>query len=397
MPDAFQAPSASPEPPELTQSGRAKRSTCLPAHYRDILPEVLTPVGESASEQHRDDTPPSITRRVNLIVRDGFNTIANSFGLWRQYLHRPMYDPDSLITLDDMSNQFSPETSDSLPEVAVPKRAIPPSTNASTSLLMSWQNNGHTTKSAGQLNSLIHDVLLDPKFKVDDLRGFNAERAEKQVEKDAANAFPLLKDFTNTSVGIEVPSGDKSIPSHIFSVPGLYYRSLVSVIKAAFADPLSRHFHFTPFKLFHKVRSTAAQIRVFSEIYNSDAFIKEHDNIRLRGALPPDDQNCKREKVVAALMFWSDSTHLANFGTAKLWPIYMLFGNLSKYIRAKPNSGAEHHIAYIPSVSHYLCNRPKNHFQQRFSFRTRCKMNSPNFMRSGQLKKRTFLLTAVVN
>ncbi|KAJ7185362.1 hypothetical protein C8R46DRAFT_377085 [Mycena filopes] len=49
-------------------------------------------------------------------------------------------------------------------------------------------------------------------------------------------------------------------------------------------------------------------------------------------------------------MFWSDSTHLANFGNAKLWPIYMLFGNLSKYIRAKPNSGAEHHVAYIPSL-----------------------------------------------
>jgi hypothetical protein len=50
-------------------------------------------------------------------------------------------------------------------------------------------------------------------------------------------------------------------------------------------------------------------------------------------------------------MFWSDLTHLANFGTAKLWPIYMLFGNLSKYIRVKPNAGAEHHVAYIPSVS----------------------------------------------
>jgi len=45
-----------------------------------------------------------------------------------------------------------------------------------------------------------------------------------------------------------------------------------------------------------------------------------------------DDPNCKQEKVVAALMFWSDTTHLATFGTARMWPIYMLFGNLSKYI-----------------------------------------------------------------
>jgi len=49
-------------------------------------------------------------------------------------------------------------------------------------------------------------------------------------------------------------------------------------------------------------------------------------------------------------MFWSDTTHLANFGTAKLWPIYMFFGNLSKYTRAEPSSHACYHVAYIPSL-----------------------------------------------
>jgi Plavaka transposase len=50
-------------------------------------------------------------------------------------------------------------------------------------------------------------------------------------------------------------------------------------------------------------------------------------------------------EIVAALMFWSDSTHLANFGTAKLWPIYLLFGNVSKYICGQPKSGACQHVA----------------------------------------------------
>ena len=53
---------------------------------------------------------------------------------------------------------------------------------------------------------------------------------------------------------------------------------------------------------------------------------------------------------MAALMFWSDSTHLANFGTAKLWPIYMFLGNLSKYTRSHPTAHACHHLAYIPSL-----------------------------------------------
>lgn len=140
----------------------------------------------------------------------------------------------------------------------------------------------------------------------------------------------------------------KGVPPRTFSVPGLLHRNLTGIIKAVFSSPLARHFHFSPFKLFHEVSSDVEE-RIFSEVYNSDVFIEENDKVQ--GApLPPDEPDCKREKVVAALMFWSDSTHLANFGTAKLWPIYLLFGNISKYIRGQPNSGACQHVAYIPSL-----------------------------------------------
>jgi hypothetical protein len=64
-------------------------------------------------------------------------------------------------------------------------------------------------------------------------------------------------------------------------------------------------------------------------MYDSDVFLDEHDKVQ---CTPTDDPTCKREKVIAALMFWSDATHLATFGTAKLWPIYMLFGNLTEYV-----------------------------------------------------------------
>jgi len=87
--------------------------------------------------------------------------------------------------------------------------------------------------------------------------------------------------------------------------------------------------------------------RIFSEIYDSDVLWDEHNKVQ---RAVTDDPMCKWEKVVAALMFWSDATHLASFGTAKLWPIYMLFGNLSKYVRCQPDSGATKHIAYIPTL-----------------------------------------------
>ena len=56
------------------------------------------------------------------------------------------------------------------------------------------------------------------------------------------------------------------------------------------------------------------------------------------------------EYATLALLLWSDETCLSNFGTAKLWPIYLYFGNISKYTRGRPTEFAAHHLAYIPSV-----------------------------------------------
>jgi len=53
-------------------------------------------------------------------------------------------------------------------------------------------------------------------------------------------------------------------------------------------------------------------------------------------------------------MFWSDAMHLTDFGIAKLWSIYLLLGNLLKYIRAEPNSGATNYLAYISSLDDAL-------------------------------------------
>jgi hypothetical protein len=69
-------------------------------------------------------------------------------------------------------------------------------------------------------------------------------------------------------------------------------------------------------------------------------------------ALPqnPEDRS-DTEVAIGAIMLWSDLTHLTNFGSAALWPIYLFFGNLSKYARGMPSTLAAHHLAYIPSVS----------------------------------------------
>jgi hypothetical protein len=216
---------------------------------------------------------------------------------------------------------------------------------------MRWINTGSKSKSEGEVDRLVNDVLNAPNFQVEDIHNFSTHRENRRF--DTANkANPLEDGFQVTSITIDIPTGQPAdrLPPREYSIPGLHHRKLLNVIKAAFQDPLSHRFHFTPFALTHRSPATNKEQRVYGELYNSDEFINEHKRVQNRSPPPPDDPGCKLEKVIAALMFWSDSTHLTNFGTAALWPIYLYFGNLSKYVRSQPSSGACHHLAYIPSV-----------------------------------------------
>lgn len=147
---------------------------------------------------------------------------------------------------------------------------------------------------------------------------------------------------------ILVPTWEKNSNGNgqIFTVPGFHYRPLTAVIRAAFTEAMSRWFHFTPFKRFWKSPATSQEQRLHDELYMSDAWIQAHDDLQKQRR----DDGCKLEKVIAGLMFWSDSTHLAQFGNAVAWPIYLYFGNQSKYACACPSSGACHAVRFIPTV-----------------------------------------------
>ena len=342
-PPSFPLPLSTPPPPsslsqspQLTQAGRLKRNHRWPVRYEDVNPEPLPPLEED------DEQPTGALPRLHLIVRNRLRTSTNSFGLLREYFYRLSFDPDFFVHEENLQQVGGAD-----PVFILPPSPSPVHRNESVEMLMNWKDSGMSTKSDAEVNRLVNGVLLDPNFKLEDLQGFNVAR-ENQRSDAAEKKSPFFDSFQTADINIEVPSGTSGIPPGTFSVPGLVYRKLTAVIQAAFSSPLASHFHFSPFKLFHRSPSGEEE-RVFSEVYNSDAFIEEHDNVQ-RAPLPPDEPDCKLEKVVVALMVWSDSTHLANFGTAKLWPIYFLFGNISKYIHGQPNSGACQHIAYIPSL-----------------------------------------------
>lgn len=328
--------------PELTQTGRPARRYRLPRRYEDIQPEGPAPI---------PDVPPvvaPIIPRVILHVRDLMRTGLNRFGLLREYLHRPSYDPDSSVPPEELANYAHPEP-------VLPKhdnQPLPPPwpfKNMSTYLILEWMGTGSTQKSVGEVDRLVKDVIRHQDFNIQDLADFSVRRGNKTLDMSdhGGTSTPFSGDaWIESKVDISIPSGMKDVGPKTYSITGLHHRSLVPVMKAAITDSTARRFHFSPFKRIW-FSPTGAEIRCFDEAYTSDAFLETHDKLQKQRNEP----GCTCEKVVLGLMFWSDSTHLANFGTAKVWPVYLYFANLSKYIRCKPNSAASHHIAYIPSVS----------------------------------------------
>lgn len=342
------------------------------------------------------------------------NTAANGYGLFRSYLTVPLTDPETHVSIEDVCDSstfavakpkegnwwrgFGTKTVQNASE-----NIFAPFLNATTFRLMRWFYAGSSMKSLGELDSLVKDVLLADDYNREDLRNFSATRESQRLddwEDEPDNHFSTKDGWHETSVHIRVPAegvvhdGEDTAP--MFEIPAVYYRSITEIIKTTFSSALATNFHLIPFKLYLKPPQAGSELpsvatdhsaqadqnnatqtqsrstsssgsepapqdpasdpdvqRVYSELYNSDAMIEEYERVNTRRA-PCEAAGTygpQIETVIAAIMLWSDSTHLASFGSAALWPIYMFFGNQSKYLRCKPSEFAAHHLAYIPSVS----------------------------------------------
>ena len=80
--------------------------------------------------------------------------------------------------------------------------------------------------------------------------------------------------------------------------------------------------------------------------------IEEHEKLNRQPREKDDPEDLPY--VVFAIMLYSDSTRLANFGGVSLWPAYLYCVNQTKYERGKPSCFAAHHIAYLASVCSIL-------------------------------------------
>lgn len=368
----------------LVQSSRTRRN---PARFHDYTPtsNVPTQVGRYLSKKQRleaakaraDAVQPERDSELQsdrgsdsegnpAPVTHQITTSRDSFGIFRKYSSLSSHNPDDIDPFSDMpSVSFDlasaiqpPDTGAIGSSLTVSSRDDPDpfknSENPTVDLLLSWYSEG-STDGAISLDHLVN-CLRDPHFDISQLEDFSAVSALRQFERKhlnpkSKNALIPGDGWKCGSVTIRVlcvhhPQREEDAPE--FTVDGIWYRDPAEVVTKELMDPGSfDKIHLKPFEEWWCPTEASEPVRVYSEIYTSDAMLqleKEHEEI------PKTTIGPELETFILAALLYSDGTRLAQFGNASLWPVYMFIGNTSKYIRSRPNSFSAHHIAYLPTV-----------------------------------------------
>lgn len=336
--------------PHMSLSERRTRRPIKPKpkHYNDILP---TPPPSLQPQPLPLVENPST--RPALILKY-FQSPRSIFGLRRKYYatESPVHDPEELVTLDDLSSA-QPTVPGAVP--TPDKDGYLPYPNRSSFLLGDWYWSDGVQKSKQSFKRLL-DIVGEPSFSPSDVRNTPWNTIDTTLgssEKDESHDGEWLDadaGWTRTPIKISVPfHSHTSNPGAKDYVGGhLYHRSLVEIIKERISDfTAAQRFHFQPYQLSWSPHPSSYEIPVYGELYTSPSFLKAHHILQNT----PQEPGCSLQRVVVALMFWSDATHLTSFGSAKLWPLYLFFGNESKYRRCRPNCNLCCHTAYFEDVS----------------------------------------------
>lgn len=300
-------------------------------------------------------------------------TNADNFGVYRVYTRKPIYEPSQRSTGDPITN-FEPQSDTNRRPGTAPNQGplhldkpyYHPFSNPSAAAMMLAHHSGVPVQSLQQTTWIAHTLgALGSDLSPLDLSNFDAAVENRKLDAYLTNAsdnvFHREDGWHESSVQIRLPLDKKKMlesEAAEFEVAGVFHRDLIDVISSVFQSDTVKSFNHIPFKEFWKASDDSPPERLYGEIYSSQEMLDVDDNIR-KSCLGDDSDSQDLETVSVPLLLYSDSTHLASFGSASAWPIYMFFGSQSKYVRATPSSYACHHIAYMPSVRHtddlYTC------------------------------------------
>ncbi|KAI0281344.1 hypothetical protein BC826DRAFT_881208, partial [Russula brevipes] len=293
----------------------------------------------------------------------------NDAGLFRIYPVKPTSDPDSNIGLEDVcdsanlavgsfNSSINPLTVIGISQQTQEHPFYAPFPNPSVFRLMSWFYGGSAKKSLADLDSLVQDVINAPDFDPQSFSRFSATKEAKRLDTCDDSATPTqnatflsTRGWLESSLQLSLPCEKTNFVTESkapkFLVSGVFHRDIVDIVVMALQDrEIFPTLHLTPYKEYRVLGKGKPPVRVYGEMYSADAFFEAWETIHIQPRVSGDNL----ERVMVALMLWSDSTCLTNFGNASLWPVYLSLGNQSKYIRTKPQSFSQHHIAYLPSV-----------------------------------------------
>ena len=152
---------------------------------------------------------PSVLRRVILHVFDSLKTIYNVFGVAQEYRHRPSYDPDSFVSVNDLlslpASREPDSTAEELPgcgdHYGHSGTRAPPWPWATMSIwrLMSWKLSGGNQKSNTETTRLVREVLQAPDFNLEDLAAFDVSKESWRFDEPRTNKDVARCEFSADS------------------------------------------------------------------------------------------------------------------------------------------------------------------------------------------------------
>ncbi|KAJ3520920.1 hypothetical protein NMY22_g12533 [Coprinellus aureogranulatus] len=227
----------------------------------------------------------------------------------------------------------------------MPKPSIyGPFKNRTAFSLADWYWNS-TNKSFFDFRKLIA-IMKEPSFSVGDATTINWKTAFDALGANYCDlpnpheaAWITDDGWTSTPIVIDVPfhklMKDNKGATMSYRVGNLRHRRILSVIKEKILNRKdSEQFHYIPFRPMWKPTEESVEVELYGEMYASRAFMAAHEELQ---KLPCTEADRDYERVVVALMFWSDSVQLTTFANASLWPCCLFFGNESKYRRCQPS------------------------------------------------------------
>ncbi|KAH6905405.1 hypothetical protein BKA70DRAFT_1431025 [Coprinopsis sp. MPI-PUGE-AT-0042] len=315
------------EQPEEGRGKRVKSVRHLLMRYRDFLPGQTTlALDSSLAELSENRTPamPDVSTAVSAlpsveippqqtIYEAAHITKQNEFGLYKHYQSPELhpYDPEAFLHLGNFCNTPPQHKDPSHPDNYYP---FP---NRNAFFLGEWRASDDNGKSRAGFAKLLQ-IIGSPDWNPADICGVDWAKID--------NALSSLATDNKDDAWVDESA----------------WRTSTVTIGLRPED----HFHFLPHELRWNPGKGKVDVPVYGEMYNSPAFMQVFKDLQES----PPEEGCSLLRYIVGLMFGSDETVLAQFGTAKLWPLYMSYANDSKYRRAKLGLRLVEHLAYLSQL-----------------------------------------------